>query len=275
MYTYTVSVFTGKVHDAKTNARVYMSLYGSGDRILVNGLEIKGQFSIGSACSQKFTSTECFDSISKIRVWHDNTGSGPGWFLDYVVIRCDNTGAEWFFYAYRWLDKKSGDGKTDIFIPGNKHCYLIWIKTGNRKNAGTDANVYVQLCGSRGISQEFLIGTAKSCFETNKEDGFHIVCDYDWGILDSINIRHDNTGNGPGWFIESIRIKYVNGDISYYFAVNRWLAKDADDRQISRNIKVTSKSLITDSVRYPDKRALMIVYDWRIWDLLSTWSGGN
>lgn len=32
--------------------------------------------------------------LDKVEIGHDNTGTGPGWFLDKVVVTCNATGME-------------------------------------------------------------------------------------------------------------------------------------------------------------------------------------
>lgn len=50
-----------------------------------------------------------------------------------------------------------------------------------------------------------------------------------------ITIQHDNSGVGPGWFLDKVKIESGKGE-AWYFPCGRWLAKDEDDNQISREI---------------------------------------
>jgi hypothetical protein len=47
-------------------------------------------------------------------------------------------------------------------------------------------------------------------------------------------IGHDNSGFGPAWFLDRIIVEDVTGHQTYEFLCNRWLAKNEDDKQISR-----------------------------------------
>lgn len=47
--------------------------------------------------------------VSKVRIGHDDSGAGSGWFLDNVVVTNEKTGKEWVFNCGRWLDKTEDD----------------------------------------------------------------------------------------------------------------------------------------------------------------------
>jgi len=105
--------------------------------------------------------------------------------------------------------------------------YMIVVKTGDIKNAGTDANVFITLYGQNGDSgQRALNGK----FERGMEESFKIE-NMDLGELYCINIRHDNSGKKPGWFLE-----YITISDRWTFPCHRWLATDEDDMRISRGL---------------------------------------
>ena len=68
--------------------------------------------------------------------------------------------------------------------------------------AGTDANVYITLVGQNGQSSgEFLLDNPGiNDFERGDTNTFGLTPIPIEG-LDHIIIRHDNTGNFPGWYI--------------------------------------------------------------------------
>lgn len=85
----------------------------------------------------------------------------------------------------RWLDPKQGDGKTSVEVPlGDKDgvsClplqrYTIEVKTGDRRGAGTDANVKFTLYGDKGESPTTTLNNARDNFERNKMDQFDFEC---------------------------------------------------------------------------------------------------
>jgi hypothetical protein len=69
------------------------------------------------------------------------------------------------------------------------------------------------------------------CF--NRKDEFTIESP-SVGEINKILIGHDNKGLSSGWFLDRIIIEDVNLHRAYEFPCDRWLAKDEDDKQISR-----------------------------------------
>ena len=67
----------------------------------------------------------------------------------------------------------------------------------------------------------------------NRKDEFIIQCP-SVGELNKILIAHDNKGMAAGWFLDRIIIEDVHLDVQYEFPCYKWLAKDEDDKQISR-----------------------------------------
>jgi hypothetical protein len=82
----------------------------------------------------------------------------------------------------------------------------------------------------------------------------------DVGPLYKVRIGHDNKGGSAGWFLEHMHIqrhatkssKKLNSNKrdyrdepemeDYWFFVNRWFAKDEDDKQIVRELTPTDES---------------------------------
>ena len=68
-------------------------------------------------CNALWT-THCFLTlflqIKKIRLGHDGTGIGAGWFIDDLVIDVPSNGESYRFAMHRWLAEDEEDGKTEI-----------------------------------------------------------------------------------------------------------------------------------------------------------------
>ena len=263
MYHYTVTVYTGNVKDAGTDATVRISLYGTAMKTLKENILLtnssKSLFERGSVDTFTFTDSVKYDAVNYCNVWHDNSGKAPGWYLDKIVIRCQESGKSWVFMAHRWLSKTDGDKRINVFLYIWDHFYNVTIKTGNHKYGGTDAKVYITLHGSNGNSSERLLPASKGDFEVNDEDSFELKTTQDLGQLRSIRLRHDNSGKDPGWFVESVKITCLNDGVIYYLPVQRWFSKEDDDKKISRIIYVASNSL-GQRYRFFDKRALVLQY---------------
>ncbi|MHC5905582.1 PLAT/LH2 domain-containing protein [Streptomyces sp. S6] len=111
--------------------------------------------------------------------------------------------------------------------------YRISVYTGDRSGAGTDANVYITIYGARGVAGPIKLDNSENNFERGKTDRFTLGLP-DVGRVQRINIRHDNSGEKPGWYLNKVTID-VNGDHPK-FPCNRWLATDEDDKKTEVNL---------------------------------------
>ena len=64
---------------------------------------------------------------------------------------------------------------------------------------------------------------------------------YHFLFIPSFRIEHDNTGFGPGWFLERVVITDTKNPKRgrFYFPCSQWLAKDEADGKISRDLEGT------------------------------------
>lgn len=71
-------------------------------------------------------------------------------------------------------------------------------------NAGTNANVFITLFGKTGTTQKMhLKNNSKTLFNRGSSDLFKVRCNC-VGPMKKIRIEHDNTGIGPGWYLERV-----------------------------------------------------------------------
>lgn len=75
--------------------------------------------------------------------------------------------------------------------------YVISIKTGDKTGMGTDANVFIQIYGIDGKSEECVLKNKSDNFERGKEDIFKIETD-DVGSIFKVRIGHDDSGRNSG-----------------------------------------------------------------------------
>ena len=77
--------------------------------------------------------------------------------------------------------------------------YIVRVFTGDVKNAGTSANVFVELFGGRsGRETSGRILLQDGQYERGKIDEFRIESPSNLTPLSQILIGHDNSGQGPG-----------------------------------------------------------------------------
>jgi len=124
---------------------------------------------------------------------------------------------------------------TETPTPGQVK-YTITVHTGCEFLSGTDANVYIKLLGERGESNENLLDNPSvNDFETCDSHTYQLILP-DLGEINTVSIRHDNSGLAAGWFLDGVFIRNETTGEERYFSNNRWLATDEDDGQISRDL---------------------------------------
>ncbi|XP_075705380.1 polycystin family receptor for egg jelly [Rhinoderma darwinii] len=103
---YSVTIYTGSGFGSGTTAEVYLEIMGTERNHRVLCLTFPGRqlFRRGGIDTFIFTTSYPLGDISKIRIWHDNTGNSPGWFLSRVKIEKMFSDQEWFFVCQAWLD---------------------------------------------------------------------------------------------------------------------------------------------------------------------------
>ncbi|XP_050769305.1 lipoxygenase homology domain-containing protein 1 [Gymnogyps californianus] len=278
---YEVSVVTGDVRAAGTNAKVFMQIYGETGKTELITLENRSNnFERGATDIFKREAADV-GKIYKIRIGHDGKGIGDGWFLESVTLKRlarkmkesdkkkkkkkkksdeeeeEETKVEevmevYTFVAHRWLAKDEGDKELVVeLVPDGEsaleeNTYEVHVLTGNVWGAGTDANVFLSIYGvGRGDTGERQLKRSNNLnkFEKGQVDVFTIKA-IDLGELKKLRIRHDNSGASPSWFLERVEIVDPKESTTYYFPCQRWLAVEEDDGQIVRELVPVDEAFV-------------------------------
>lgn len=103
-----------------TTANVGIILFGeeeiSGTIFFMDPWKESKLFTRGSVNNFTFDLPSYLGQLYKIRIWHDNSGTSPAWFLYEVAVRDVSTGEKWHFVANRWLAVESLDGAIDVEV---------------------------------------------------------------------------------------------------------------------------------------------------------------
>ncbi|KAJ8399765.1 hypothetical protein AAFF_G00408700 [Aldrovandia affinis] len=113
-YRYRVLIKTGWARGSGTTAHVGISLYGlnkSGSR----HLQREGAFQRNALDDFQVETDANLGEIWKIRIWHDNTGLDPAWYLQHVVVWDRQTDNMYFFLVEDWLsvENEKNDGMVE------------------------------------------------------------------------------------------------------------------------------------------------------------------
>ncbi|XP_078586335.1 coagulation factor XIII A chain-like [Branchiostoma floridae x Branchiostoma japonicum] len=109
----------------------------------------------------------------------------------------------------------------------DKKEYFVKTFTSSKKNAGTDANVFITLTGEGGTTSEVQLKAEgkQDPFERGKMDIFRIWVDKDPGTLTKIRIRHDNKGLFPGWRLDKVSVIEEGTGVTSVFPCFQCLSK--------------------------------------------------
>ncbi|XP_047553619.1 lipoxygenase homology domain-containing protein 1 isoform X2 [Lutra lutra] len=271
--TYEVQVITGNVPKAGTDANVYLTIYGeeygdTGERPLKRS-DKSNKFEQGQTDTFTIYAID-LGPLTKIRIRHDNSGNRPGWFLDRIDIMDMNNETTYYFPCQRWLAVEEDDGQLSrellpvdesYVLPSENEdgggggdsnpldslaleqkdkstTFSVTVKTGDKKNAGTDANVFITLFGTQDNTGMTLLKSSKTNSDKFERDSIEIftVETLDLGDLWKVRIGHDNTGKAPGWFVDWVEVDAPSLGKCMTFPCGRWLAKNEDDGAIVRDL---------------------------------------
>ncbi|CAF1123841.1 unnamed protein product [Adineta ricciae] len=269
---YLVTVKTGSPMGSGTDANVFITLNGDKQRIVRRPLEKpdsgRNPFERNSKDDFKFEDTDV-GQLKTIVLEHDNTGLASGWYCDFVEVKYNGNTVK--FPVGRWLDSDEGDKRISLELEPNKkpsantttddsHApdavdYEVTVKTAKKKGAGTDANVYLGMYGDKTKTERHQlkesIEKSRNLFESGATNRFKIHA-ADVGKIKSIRIEHDGTGIGAGWYPESIEIRHIPHNETYFFLIDRWLDSGEGDKRISIDVDASQKPGQSSDSKSPD-----------------------
>ncbi|XP_077594101.1 lipoxygenase homology domain-containing protein 1 [Stigmatopora nigra] len=242
---YNVQVMTGDVRGAGTNSKIHMVMHGS------KGLKNSGKmFLEGGAFERGLIDIfnveicELISPLSRVTIGHDNGAVGAGWYCEKVVVYCPFTGMEQTFPCGMWLDEDEGDGLIERELYEmvslrqkklKKFPWSLWIWTSDLKGAGTDAQVFLQIYGEHGKSDEIKLENNSDSFEQGRLDKFMIEMP-DVGRLLKLRIWHEKRNPFSGWHLARMTLLKTLTMEKYGFECGRWLDVNEDDNEIVREL---------------------------------------
>ncbi|XP_059360394.1 lipoxygenase homology domain-containing protein 1-like [Carassius carassius] len=262
--TYEVHIFTGNMMGAGSDANVFINIYGengdTGERPLRKSSHLN-KFERGQEDTFSITAVE-LGTLKKLRIRHDNSNQSA-WYLDRVEIVDTKDDTTYYFPCNRWLAVDEDDGQIarelvpvdEAFMRKDEDeedsgatlgleqkamstTYTLRIKTGEKKHAGTDANIFAILYGENDDTGFINLKASKSHknkFEKGMIDEF-IVEAVDLGELQKLRIGHDNSGGSAGWFLDWVEIDAPSQGQRLRFPCGRWLDTGEDDGAVVRDL---------------------------------------
>ena len=122
-YRYDIQLSTGIWYDSGTTANVFLIINGEAGSS--RPFQLKGgtaiPFARGSITSFTISLNNYIGPIKGVRVWHDNSGSSPSWYLNTVKVLDVSSGELRTFICYTWLAVEKGDGLVDQTLESGTH----------------------------------------------------------------------------------------------------------------------------------------------------------
>ena len=112
---YEIKIVTGDKRGASTNANVFLSIFDSEDNEYHVPVDPTASFERNTTTTLLLDNSNVknINDVSKIRVGHDGSETGSGWYLDSIVIhdpRGDNNKETVKFLLQEWLGKSDSGG---------------------------------------------------------------------------------------------------------------------------------------------------------------------
>ncbi|XP_035994541.1 polycystic kidney disease protein 1-like 2 [Fundulus heteroclitus] len=136
-YRYLLCVCTGHRVGASTSSQVIVTLLGADGNSKPHHLTDpkKPVFERGAVDLFLLTTPSSLGELQGIRLWHNNSGSHPAWFVGNVLVQDLQTEQKWYFLCNSWLAIDMGDCCLDKLFPVStemdlkKFSNLFFMKT--------------------------------------------------------------------------------------------------------------------------------------------------
>ncbi|XP_016102995.1 polycystic kidney disease protein 1-like 2 [Sinocyclocheilus grahami] len=118
-YRYLLSINTGHRRGASTSSQVTVTLQGTEGEIEPHHLTDpeKPVFERGGLDMFLLTTPFSLGELQSIRLWHDNSGQHPSWYVNKVMVQDLETGQKWHFLCNSWLSVDLGERTLDKVFP--------------------------------------------------------------------------------------------------------------------------------------------------------------
>ncbi|KAJ8417780.1 hypothetical protein AAFF_G00226230 [Aldrovandia affinis] len=172
----------------------------------------------------------------------------------------------WAIYA----DKQAFKKKKMTLLVDNHPCaqyfYLLNVQTGHRRGAGTTAQVELTLVGTEGQSKcRHLADPNKPLFERGGVDMFLLATPFSLGELESIRLRHDNSGKSPGWYLYKMMVQDMQTRMHWHFLCSTWLSSTKGDCMTKKTFHSAKTTEITSFRNIFQSRTSSGFRDEHIW----------
>ena len=105
--------------------------------------------------------------------------------------------------------------------------YKITVKTGDKKGAGTDANVYIILHGKGTQTNKYTLDTFfKNDFERGNIDNYSVDSEVNIPEVQRIELWRDAYGLFSNWYLDWIEVTNLATNITSIFPAMKWIKEN-------------------------------------------------
>ncbi|XP_056196786.1 polycystin family receptor for egg jelly [Falco biarmicus] len=153
-----------------------------------------------------------------------------------------------YFLLCLWAvrkDRAERDRKDKIIVlpdndPFDEGRYLVTLYTGSHWEAGTTADVFLQLISQNGRSDVHCLRHPHfPSFQRGSTDCFLLTTKKDLGDISSFRVWHNNKGPSPSWFLSRAKVEDMSTRKTWFFMCRKWLSLDKSDHVLERTFAVT------------------------------------
>ncbi len=235
---YKLSIKTGSVEGAGTDAdvtiKIYGTLYNTQDLVL-NEHKNKNVFEKDNI-DTFLIETEDLGEVEKIEIWHNNKWFGADWFLESCTIENLTNKKSYFFNINQWI---KGNEKYE-FAPKRLINYEIELIIGTLPGSGSNSNLFISLIGSQNFTnfinikplisnKEFITGYTE-IFTLQNED---------IGNINEIRLKTDSGGFNSNIYINRIKVKKENENNFSTFPIFSWIKPEIEYLFSPNNVEYT------------------------------------
>lgn len=215
-----VGIQTVDRRSAGTDANVAVHLRGSQPGTIENTVDgyLKGRFESGHLDHVSIPAIVAnIGDATFVGLSHDGTGNAPGWLPDWVEVTSPGRPPAYASFGV-WIDRSTGT----VWRALGRAEYKLAVHTSDQHSAGTDADIYFELIGTKGNIARRINGNAGSLFESGHHDIVKIVGN-DIGDLLSLRLENDGSGLGADWHVDEVVVVSNTGAPSKTFTFNHWV----------------------------------------------------
>ncbi|XP_053067305.1 polycystic kidney disease protein 1-like 2 isoform X2 [Acinonyx jubatus] len=168
-YHYLVTVYTGNRRGAATSSKVTVTLYGLDGESEPHHLSDPDipVFERGGVDVFLLSTLFPLGELRSLRLWHDNSGDHPSWYVSRVLVHDLAMNRKWYFLCNSWLSIDVGDCVLDKEFPVAteqdrkqfSHLFLMKTSTGFQ-----DGHIWYSVFGCSARSNFTRVQRVSCCF---------------------------------------------------------------------------------------------------------------